>query len=549
MQNKECRIICLLSIIISVVFSFDYNISLESKYGEGSKASENSANGTVSYDDFHYNEHIADINFIFNSNIYLYTQLEYSKPPFKGSDLTGLNNFNLEYSSDRFRLKAGDIYGLYGRGLTINMFQDHSIDYDNSLRGVDFYYYLTDYISIFSLIGEKEFLFRSAPIAEEINLGLTNRAYIGGFEKSTDNLGIFTYLYLYQESIIDYGKYDSFKDFPIVKDAYSSILLLTNKIDNNDIDTLNTSEHNFSWENSILNTDFYIEASVLDYVAVNGKSLKGSKLYLSLYKDLFGFGVTYEYKNYWMEHYLKTLSNPPIAYRESNSSLTSRNSHAINWNDEIGHQIDINKYFNNAFSIEFNISMAHKHQNEDQSIGLLDIIKLSNESFSINPFRQSYIGSSGWLLDEKLYYKIGFDDFNEVISDDKKYIKAYTIPSLFTYTIGQNSITTYLEVQKQINKKLDENNNYKVKSETSDSNRYLSLTFNYKGKLSFTYFYEDQNINDKWIGGDISYNINNTTQLSIFYGSQKGGLVCANGVCAIQPGLNDAIKLTFRSLF
>ena len=41
MQNKECRIIYLLSIIISVVFPFDYNISLESKYGEGSKASEN----------------------------------------------------------------------------------------------------------------------------------------------------------------------------------------------------------------------------------------------------------------------------------------------------------------------------------------------------------------------------------------------------------------------------------------------------------------------------------------------------------------------------
>ena len=79
--------------------------------------------------------------------------------------------------------------------------------------------------------------------------------------------------------------------------------------------------------------------------------------------------------------------------------------------------------------------------------------------------------------------------------------------------------------------------------------KYLSFTFNYKGKLSLTYFYEDENVNNNWMGSDITYNINNTTQLSLFYGSQKGGLVCANGVCAVQPGLEDAIKLTFRSLF
>ena len=43
--------------------------------------------------------------------------------------------------------------------------------------------------------------------------------------------------------------------------------------------------------------------------------------------------------------------------------------------------------------------------------------------------------------------------------------------------------------------------------------------------------------------------MNSTTQLSLFYGSQKGGLVCANGVCADQPGFDDGMKLTLRSLF
>ena len=95
------------------------------------------------------------------------------------------------------------------------------------------------------------------------------------------------------------------------------------------------------------------------------------------------------------------------------------------------------------------------------------------------------------------------------------------------------------------------------------SDKYLSATFNYKGKVSLSYFFEDsyyswKNANGdfikeneyyKWQGIDLSFNINSTTQLSLFYGSQKGGLVCANGVCADQPGFDDGMKLTFRSLF
>ena len=88
--------------------------------------------------------------------------------------------------------------------------------------------------------------------------------------------------------------------------------------------------------------------------------------------------------------------------------------------------------------------------------------------------------------------------------------------------------------------------------------RYISVTFSYKGKASFSYFFEDEyysweNVKDneysKWQGLDLSFNLNSTTQLSLFYGSQKGGLVCANGVCADQPGFDDGMKLTLRSLF
>ena len=72
------------------------------------------------------------------------------------------------------------------------------------------------------------------------------------------------------------------------------------------------------------------------------------------------------------------------------------------------------------------------------------------------------------------------------------------------------------------------------------------------GKWIITGFY-DQEIKDsksnKWMGADLSYKLNSETQISLFYGSQKGGLVCANGICAEQPGFEDGCKITFRSLF
>ena len=50
-----------------------------------------------------------------------------------------------------------------------------------------------------------------------------------------------------------------------------------------------------------------------------------------------------------------------------------------------------------------------------------------------------------------------------------------------------------------------------------------------------------------WTGVDITFELSPTMQFSIFKGSQKGGLVCANGICAEQPSFEDGIKLTFRA--
>ena len=82
---------------------------------------------------------------------------------------------------------------MYGKGLAINLLQDHLIDYDNSLKGLELNYYLNDYSNMFFLAGEKALFFRSNNALDAPNLAVKNYAYMFGLEHSTDNWGIFHY--------------------------------------------------------------------------------------------------------------------------------------------------------------------------------------------------------------------------------------------------------------------------------------------------------------------------------------------------------------------
>ena len=127
---------------------------------------------------------------------------------------------------------------------------------------------------------------------------------------------------------------------------------------------------------------------------------------------------------------------------------------------------------------------------------------------------------------------------------DGKNTSALTIPTHWVWKLSStNSLTIYLETQKKNVKKI---------TPGEYTNHYSSISYSHLGKWIVTGFY-DQEIKDsksnEWIGADLSYKLNTETQISLFYGSQKGGLVCANGICAEQPGFEDGYKITFRSFF
>ena len=90
------------------------------------------------------------------------------------------------------------------------------------------------------------------------------------------------------------------------------------------------------------------------------------------------------------------------------------------------------------------------------------------------------------------------------------------------------------------------------------TNKHLALSyyFNKIGNITYlmdeeikTNYIDNSSKKNIWDGMELSLKLSSTMQLSIFKGSQKGGLVCANGVCAVQPSFENGTKITFRALF
>ena len=255
----------------------------------------------------------------------------------------------------------------------------------------------------------------------------------------------------------------------------------------------------------------------------------------------------------------------PLFLDKSSSTLASRNNHSINWGDEVGHQIELNKSLSKKLTFLANLSISHKHKIDGTpSVELSDILgmDLEDDIYHQYPFKQFYTEVSGYTLLEKLYFKVGYDNLAEFKGYEyaPQNIVAITYPSMFTYDLGNgNSITSYIEYQDR--KQEVRNEDLSPLRTDYFKNNYISFSYNYKNFLSFSYFYEDEAYDktilsdtwdegiNVWRGYDISAKLNATSQLSVFYGSQKGGLVCANGVCAEQPGFDDGVKVTFRTIF
>jgi len=582
------KILLLTSFLISqsnMVFNF------ESKYGNGTNINDLNLQ-EVNYS---YFENLLDINYNYK-NIFFYTQLEYSNSPIYGIDRYKINSlpntYYIELSDSQYLFKFGHIQTLYGYGLATNMFQDHNTDFDNRVKGAELKYMPLDEVELFAISGTGNYGIKSRADARYNALNFKYDYDLFGVQYFTE-IGDFLASFGTNKTKFKAG---ILNDYSINQPFLSSDTRLSVELQEFQLDTgfsefssianedtfVELNSLNIGYSNTLSIFDIYYEKSINTYNKIlrKAQNQNGYNEYLSLSTNLFGFDILYEFKDYNMPYYFPITSNPPTVFMESSSVLLSRNLHAINFSDEIGHQFEARVDLNDI-SFIFNISMGMKHYGIQytefsQDNGLVngtyskvnwnDVLKmnfLNEDLVAHKPFRDYYAEMNGWSRNNSLYYKFGLSSQYSYDNVSAKNYQTITIPTQFVYRLkNNNSVTIYYENQKidNLNSSVDWESYY---IRQKYSNEYLSLSYNINKFASFTYFLDkeiksfyDANSeempgrkNNKWTGYEINFELSSSAQLSIFQGSQKGGLVCANGICAVQPSFEDGIKVTYRTIF
>ncbi len=574
MLSRIFIFIVLLLGIICPSISFNY----ESKYGNGSNVNDLTQDTTAYY----YFENLLDLNLNYE-NINLYSQLEYSNPPIYGKSLTKSNDlpnsYFVEYFNDFLVFKWGHIQTINNFGLDINMFQDQSTDFDNRVKGIELTYMPNDFLDFSYITGKGKYGAKSYGDLRENDLifdheldsyGMNIYSDFGDFSISTSSKKTYYKAGIYNNLInsdtrlsIDLQDY-IFTDFSLF---------------NQDSD-VESSTINFSYSKTLGNFDIYIENSTNTYNKIlRDKQEEGHYRYMALSGDLFGVGLSYEFKDYDMLYYMPISSNPPTVFSETSSVLISRIQHNINFSDEIGHQLELS--FNSKFNISYllNLSMGMKHSGirnpnsfefDDDFNILYDTYKsvsfkdffgsngmdFMNEDLRAHkPFRNIYAELSRWNKNNTFYSKVGYHSHYSYDNSSGKNYQTYTIPTQFVVGFeNQNSLTVYAEYQYTKNLVA----NFDDFDQDLYTNKHLALSYSFNKFGNITYLMDEEiktnyidNSSKKniWDGMELSLKLSSTMQLSIFKGSQKGGLVCANGVCAVQPSFENGTKITFRALF
>jgi hypothetical protein len=558
---------------------------------------------------FYYSESL--INTQINLNEFtVWTQFEFSQPPELGFKHDGLRKIQLTYSKGPISLKLGDVYEIWGRGLVLNQIDDQAIDFDNGMRGLYFTYenddlrwnlltgnatiwkssgyfpddntYTHNYASDHALMGTNVDWFRDA-----FELGFS---YIQSREAHTlpswyfPDIAHITHRVLGTRLNYSGTSFDFFAEYV---DKQSSGF--------KDLD-FDRSGSGFYTNISTYVSDWTLSIDYLKYA------------FAHLSPDAF---ARWDFvNNYGL---VLDFQQAPISNLLHSTTLLGRISHQFDFNNNLGYQIDLTgpALFGSTLLLHYAQSsrthiweMASDYswtKNNDYSWKPSD----SPESL---PYEEFFVELNGYAFDDKFHYILSgakTKDINDIFMNLKtdeshqlqyKLQEALTIPTAFswhfsngmnmevkweyqelirgTWSFASDSIGTVLYDSLHSDFDSYDYETFVVTKRPKQFNHFVSFGFGKAPKWSANLLFDrvshddsfDPNaidyetsfekflgkfvsLENTWASVEFVYNINASHRLSLMYGSQKGGLLCSNGVCRLIEPFSDGFKLELTSLF
>jgi hypothetical protein len=552
-MKKLYILICLL-LISSAVWAqkLDVKASLNNvfRYGNGKE------NNTISEYSKEYLENIGDARLKINDFVFG-MRYEISDPIEYGNNFKGIRKRYLEYNNlnENINLRIGDFWDIVSRGLTMNVFEDRGLAYDTGIDGLRVAYKKT--------FGDKKPVKVKAQIlggdinyTDFLNLQRTETYKVrdGNFEITPLKNLMFGGNYVYAKG-------------SVMGNDLKTITNITSELPEGYM-SLNYKDINFFY--SYAHKRVSTEANTLYPKSITAF---GNGMYSSLSYSKSGLGVTLEYKNYRFDLVspdqrdrtrptkMMPFQNPPTGLKEHTSTLISRNPHVVDFNDEVGSQLDIVFAPSDKLTMNLNLGMASRHYeylNTDTTGWQYKWERVNRyNNFlpslrdQLSPFWEVYYEVEYYATD-KLYGKVAFSKQSENIYNEENPLASEKIFNSTVPVELRYSLTKDYTLKLIFENQWTHNTSHSLTDD--DVSQFIALSFSKSPDLTLTLNTEFSTDEDEpsgkknWVSGDVSYKITPTNILSVSGGTEKGGLKCTNGICRYVYPFNG-FRLSLSSKF
>lgn len=522
-------LLCILPASLLAQQNIQYSVSNLLRYGN----EKDRINTVVTHHDFL--ENLTETK-IAISDFQLGFRLLFDAPPEFGVEFSGIQKRYVEGKKDDLSVRAGNSFTLYGRGLALNLFENRGLAYDTGLDGI-----------------KVEYKTRMAKLG--LTAGDIHYLDINDFSRVED--------YRVRAATVELNPYPFFS---FGANIVSGKCWLPNygPVTNAQFDI-----PEYFGDLSLGGVDLYVsyaEKRTTVYNDTLGTHL-GTGFYSSLGYTEESFGVSVEYKDYRfgqtgpMERdaisgsakRALAFQNMPIVHKEHSFTLPSRYPHVIDFNDEVGFQIDIFYTLFNQLTTSVNFATASRHY--------------SYYPVDTNSFHQVYASTprkNNWLPSFDLKYSPFWEAYAEfqyyfeeagsdyaavafnrrsdataseivvegLLSQTVKMLQTTAVPFSVQYTVGSGLTLKFTSERQWVR---DDGNVVNKKY----FNHLFALGVSKSPTLSVTLRYEftsDVATTDQrqdWTAIEVLYKVSDNHTVTLTAGGNRGGQVCANGVCRV----------------
>ncbi len=538
--------------------------ALRSRYGNGQ---ESFFQGLMRKSDKTYFENRLDLDYS-SGRLDIGLSIESREHAEFSDDFTRLRKGYVQYTGENFFLRGGTLYTLVGRGLTLDLHEDRVIEFDNTVRGFQGQVDLGA-LRVMALAGWSSYMdYRAPKIVDDHTLFATSLEY-----KFAD--GVKAGLSAIHDRMTK--RKDNLSSDPVAVDVDIPVLA-----GGPHLEVISGAWEIFvesSWKHSGYNralpyADLY-QAPIRPLRNLS-HSIDGAGLYGTVSWAGEDIGLVLEYKNYQynLENVCTSVQTtgfhptgasvfqyPPTVYKEHLYRLLNRYPISSNPDNEIGMQLEFNATAGDKLDFQAVTSLTSQAdllfppetgcshwKRKREGFPMLPSV---NERF--NPLWDTFVDIR-WRPEDNLRLQggYGYRSLTEYRlqsnSGDRQMI--HTLPVQTEWLVSSRwSLRLDLEAQHVHDKgfpyeRVHDNWLNKFASFGVGWNQRVVLSAGSELTSKKTMPGESR----KWPFAELSVRLPRGGTFNLFYGSQREGMVCSNGLCRYMPGFKG-LRTEFNMFF